>query len=118
MDIAERLFAYEDGQLTHAQQVELFADLIACGWIWHLQGAYQRTASDYVMAGLISPPDGELLAEPEEEFIELHAELARNGMAWTIPGRIGRTCVDLIEGGYISLSGEVLKTGFEDDDAY
>lgn len=54
MDLADRLFAYEAGELeSEEEMVELFQDLIESGWIYHLQGSYQRTAITLDDAGLI-----------------------------------------------------------------
>jgi hypothetical protein len=58
-DLADRLFDYEAGELTDEQVLELFADLIQSGWIWHLQGRYQREAYALIHSGFISP-SGEL----------------------------------------------------------
>jgi len=40
----DQIIAYENGELTDQEVVELFRELIETGTIWHLQGSYQRAA--------------------------------------------------------------------------
>jgi hypothetical protein len=37
-DLADRLFAFEEGELSDEETLQLFADLVAYGWAWSLQG--------------------------------------------------------------------------------
>lgn len=53
--IANRLIAYENGELDDAQTLELFQELIDTGCAWTLQGWYGRTAADLLERGLLRP---------------------------------------------------------------
>ena len=59
-DLADRLFAYECENLSEEETLQLFADLVATGWAWRLQGHYGRTAATLIEGGWISR-DGEVL---------------------------------------------------------
>ncbi len=45
--------AYENGQLSDDDTLELFTELIYSGLAWQLQGAYGREATRLLDAGLI-----------------------------------------------------------------
>lgn len=66
-EIASLITNYENGEMTIEEVVDFFAVLIGQRVIFHLQGTYQRTASDFVQSGFISP-DGQVLKYPEELF--------------------------------------------------
>lgn len=51
MTIFDRIIAYESGDLTEDQVVDLFQELIDNGMAWRLQGHYGRTAMALVRAG-------------------------------------------------------------------
>ena len=53
------IIAYEQGELSPAEIVKLFAGLIASGHAWVLQGHYGRQAQAFINACLISP-EGEI----------------------------------------------------------
>lgn len=53
MDIATRLGDYEAGELDSEDTVALFADLVASGYAWHLQGSYGRAAADLIADGVL-----------------------------------------------------------------
>jgi hypothetical protein len=60
MNIASKIIAYESGELSHAETLALFAELIKSGLAWQLQGSiYGRPAAALIDAGYITP-DGEL----------------------------------------------------------
>ena len=46
--IAGRLIAWESGELAEEDFLQFFSDLITSGVIAHLQGTYQRKASDLI----------------------------------------------------------------------
>lgn len=51
MDI-DKIIAYESGELSDDETVELFQSLIDSGAAWTLQGHYGRTAAALIDAGL------------------------------------------------------------------
>ena len=55
-NFADKLFAYEAGELDQEETLQLFQYLVDSGIILELQGAHQRTAQTYIDAGLITPP--------------------------------------------------------------
>lgn len=50
----DSIIAYESGELDDDDIVELFAELVETGEAWQLQGAYGRTASALIAAGVIN----------------------------------------------------------------
>ena len=63
----DKIIAFENGELAIDEVVELFAELIANGMAWSLQGSYGRMASDFIENGVISP-SGEVLIDVANEF--------------------------------------------------
>jgi|SRR5215212_3939964 len=59
-DLADRLFAFETGELDEKETLQFFADLVASGWAWHLEGLYGRMAASLIEGGFISE-DGEVI---------------------------------------------------------
>ena len=57
MRLVDQLIAYEEGQITHDEEVASFAHLVKTGVCWHLPGHYQRVAATLIEAGLIKPPE-------------------------------------------------------------
>ena len=53
MSQIDLIIQYENGELDDQQVVFLFADLIATGQAWVLQGSYGRTARKLIEAGWI-----------------------------------------------------------------
>ena len=53
MDIVSKIMAYEGGEMEVDDVLEFFSELVSTGYIHHLQGSYQRTANDLLVAGLI-----------------------------------------------------------------
>jgi len=51
------IIAYENGELDEEQVIALFQSLLDTGFIYHLQGSYQRQAQRLLDAGLITQPD-------------------------------------------------------------
>lgn len=51
----DSIIAYENGELDAIETIALFADGIASGFVWKLQGHYGRTATSLIERGLISP---------------------------------------------------------------
>jgi hypothetical protein len=57
LQLVEQLIAYEEGQITKDEEIELFQHLIETGMCWHLAGHYHRVAATLIEAGLIKPPE-------------------------------------------------------------
>jgi hypothetical protein len=49
----DKMIAYESGELTDTETLELFSELIRTGMAWKLQGSYGRTAKQLIDLGLI-----------------------------------------------------------------
>jgi hypothetical protein len=52
-DFVDLIIAYESGDLSDYQTVNLFADLVRTGLAWSLQGHYGRTAAALIEAGYL-----------------------------------------------------------------
>lgn len=52
----DKIIAYEQGDLTPAETVDLFQSLVDNGMAWQLQGHYGRTARDFIESGEVIPP--------------------------------------------------------------
>ncbi len=46
------IIGYESGELDDESVIEGFQHLIDSGVVWHLQGSYQKTASQLIESGL------------------------------------------------------------------
>jgi hypothetical protein len=53
----DQLIAYEEGQITHDEEVAFFEHLVETGVCWQLSGHYQREAATLIEEGLIKPPE-------------------------------------------------------------
>lgn len=53
MDQLGKIMAYEQGDLSEDETVELFQALVDSGLAWKLQGHYGRTAMALIEAGLV-----------------------------------------------------------------
>ncbi len=51
--MVDKIIAFEEGQLTEEEIVDLFQELVDSGTIAHLQGFYQRIAADLALSGKI-----------------------------------------------------------------
>lgn len=49
-----QLMAFENGELSAYDTLELFAQLIASGMAWQLQGSYGRAAASLIERGYIT----------------------------------------------------------------
>jgi len=67
--LTTEIIAYESGELSPQQTLELFSKLIKSGMAWKLQGHYGRNAMDYINAGYIDR-SGNILKNIEENDSE------------------------------------------------
>lgn len=56
-DVVDRIIAFENDELGDDDTVALFQELLDTGQVWHMQGAYGRSAVRLVEAGLCTLPD-------------------------------------------------------------
>ena len=57
--LTDQIIAYESGELTEAETIELFQRLVDCGLAWKLQGTYGRMAAHLIKAGKVTIPGKE-----------------------------------------------------------
>lgn len=50
----DQIIAYENGELSPNDTIEMFANLIKTGDVWKLQGSYGRMAKNLIDNGYIS----------------------------------------------------------------
>lgn len=55
MSLTSKIIAYEEGELSDNEIIDLFAELISTGMAWTLQGSYGRAAKNLIDNGIISP---------------------------------------------------------------
>lgn len=53
-DTLNRIMAFESGELDDDETIELFQELVDTGLAWTLQGAYGRSATRLIEAGLVT----------------------------------------------------------------
>lgn len=51
----DKIIAYESGEMTEEEVIDLFQELVNDGSAWILQGHYGRTAMTLIEAGYINP---------------------------------------------------------------
>jgi hypothetical protein len=57
-DIAARLAAYENEELSYDEEVELFQELLDTDVIYHLQGSYGRRMQELIEEGKVRVAGG------------------------------------------------------------
>jgi len=62
--IVDKIIAYEGGELSDKNTLELFSELVKNGMAWSLQGCYGRQAEALIKGGYLSSK-GEILKELE-----------------------------------------------------
>jgi hypothetical protein len=65
--LVDQLIAYEEGQITHDEEIAFFEHLVETGVCWQLSGHYQRVAATLIEAGLIKPPEPTEAIKPREQ---------------------------------------------------
>lgn len=66
MTLVDKIIAYETGELSNSETLELFSELIKTGQVWQLQGSYGRTAHALIERGYLDK-DGNILKHIEED---------------------------------------------------
>jgi hypothetical protein len=56
MSVMQGIMDYENGEMDNVEVLDFFQHLVNTGIINHLQGSYQRTASQLLEAGMIEHP--------------------------------------------------------------
>jgi len=56
VDRVDLIMKFESGELSEADTIELFQDLVDSGMAWKLQGFYGRTATALIEAGHVVRP--------------------------------------------------------------
>lgn len=54
-DTITNIIDWENGDMTHEQEVKFFQQLVDSGLAWQLQGCYGRRASELIKAGEVKP---------------------------------------------------------------
>lgn len=57
----DKIIAYESGDLSDEECIELFQNLVDSGLAWKLQGHYGRTAQNLISLGYITLGESELV---------------------------------------------------------
>lgn len=70
--------AYEAGYLDTRQTLELFADLLDTGAIWHLRSSVRRIADALISAGYLTP-DGKITDKGRALILESILDEGREG---------------------------------------
>jgi hypothetical protein len=63
----DMLIDFEQGNLSEADTVKLFSELVKTGMAWNLQGFYGRTAMDMIKSGVLDR-HGNILMNLEEVY--------------------------------------------------
>lgn len=68
-DLVGSMMAFESGEQSARETLEMFAVLIEDGVVWNLQGFYGRTAKEMIDGGFITP-EGKM-TDFAEQMLEL-----------------------------------------------
>ena len=53
----DKIIAFENGEQSEQETIEMFQEMIDDASVWSLQGSYGRTAAHLIEAGLCTPPE-------------------------------------------------------------
>lgn len=56
-DMLDKIIAFEQGELTSTEVIDLFQKLVDSGLAWELQGAYGRMAMQLMEQGYVKIPE-------------------------------------------------------------
>lgn len=68
-DLIGQIIAYESGELSFEDTIDLFSELVRSGMAWNLQGRYGRAAQRLIEAGVLDK-SGEINPERLDEVLE------------------------------------------------
>ena len=54
-DLVGQIIAYEEGDLSNAEMLDMFSELVKSGQVWNLQGHYGRTANALIESAILTP---------------------------------------------------------------
>lgn len=54
-DLVGQIIAYESGEMSNAEMLDMFSELIKSGTVWTLQGSYGRTANALIESAILTP---------------------------------------------------------------
>lgn len=66
MSAVGELIAFESGNMTMKEEVELFSKLLKSGMVWKLQGFYGRIANSFIENKILSK-DGRIMRYPDDK---------------------------------------------------
>ena len=58
MNVMQGIMDYENGEMDNVEVLDFFQHLVNTGIINHLQGSYQRVATELLSQGMIDHPSG------------------------------------------------------------
>jgi len=64
-DVVGLIMAYESGETSDSETLELFSELVKSGMAWNLQGSYGRAAAALIEGGLLTL-EGEITQKAHE----------------------------------------------------
>jgi len=59
-NLIDSIISFEEGELSYEETIEFFSILLKKGFIYSLQGSYQRNASQLIDSGILDR-NGEIL---------------------------------------------------------
>jgi hypothetical protein len=56
-DLLDKIIAFEQGELTDKETIDLFQEMVNSGLVWELQGSYGRFAMAMIDKGVLKIPE-------------------------------------------------------------